>query len=93
MDILIFYHLVISSCGNHKLIKQAYNLDWSDINAGLCICFLYKPNGLLTGCEGHTEKYRTAVFVQPEPARAVLKDQGPVFLSMARANSVNKPFI
>ena len=40
-------------------------------------------NGLLTGCEGHTEKYRTAVFVQPEPARAVLKDQGPVFLSMA----------
>ena len=50
-------------------------------------------NGLLTGCEGHTEKYRTAVFIQPEPARAVLKDQGPVFLSMARANPVNKPFI
>ena len=50
-------------------------------------------NGLLTGCEGHTEKYRTAVFVQPELARAVLKDQGPVFLSMARANPVNKPFI
>ena len=50
-------------------------------------------NGLLTGCEGQTEKYRTAVFVQPELARAVLKDQGPVFLSMARANPVNKPFI
>ena len=50
-------------------------------------------NGLLTGCEGHTEKYRTAVFVQPELARAVLKDHGPVFLSMARANPVNKPFI
>ena len=43
LRILIFYHLVISSCGNHKFIKQAYNLDWSDINAGLCICFLYKP--------------------------------------------------
>ena len=54
---------------------------------------LYCINGLLTGCEGHTEKYRTAVFVQPELARAVLKDQGPVFLSMARANPVNKPFI
>ena len=26
-------------------------------------------------------------------ARAVLKDQGPVFLGMARANPVNKPFI
>ena len=50
-------------------------------------------SGLLTGCEGITEKYRTAVFVQPELARAVLKDQGPVFLSMARANPVNKPFI
>ena len=51
-------------------------------------------NGLLTRCEGHTtEKYRTAVFIQPEPPRAVLKDQGPVFLSMARANPVNKPFI
>ena len=50
-------------------------------------------NGLLTGSEGHTEKYRTAVFVQPELARAVLKDQGPVFLSMARASPVNKPFI
>ena len=50
-------------------------------------------NGLLTGCEGHTEKYRTAVSVQPELARAVLKDQGPVFFSMARANPVNKPFI
>ena len=49
--------------------------------------------GLLTGCEGHTEKYRTAIFVQPELARAVLKDQGPVFLSMARANPVNKPFM
>ena len=36
-------------------------------------------NGLLTRCEGHTEKYRTAVLVQPELARAVLKDQGPVF--------------
>ena len=48
--------------------------------------FLYiaRTNGLLTGCEGHTEKYRTAVFVQLELARAVLKDQGPVFLSMAR---------
>ena len=43
VGILIFYHLVMSSCGNHKFIKQAYNLDWSDINAGLCICFLYKP--------------------------------------------------
>ena len=43
VHILIFYHLVISSCGNHKFIKQAYNLDWSDINAGLCICFLCKP--------------------------------------------------
>ena len=53
----------------------------------------HSNNGLLTGCEGHTEKYRTAVFVQPELARAVLKDQGPVFLSMARANPVNKPFI
>ena len=53
----------------------------------------FRINGLLTGCEGHTEKYRTAVFVQPELARAVLKDQGPVFLSMARANPVNKPFI
>ena len=31
---------VISS---YKFIKQAYNLDRSDINAGLCICFLYKP--------------------------------------------------
>ena len=50
-------------------------------------------NGLLTGYEGHTEKYRTAVFVQPELARAVLKDQSPVFLSMARANPVNKTFI
>ena len=50
-------------------------------------------NGLLTRCEGHTEKYRTAVFVQPELVRAVLKDQGPVFLSMARANPVNKLFI
>ena len=50
-------------------------------------------NGLLIGCEGHTERYRTAVFVQPELARAVLKDQGPVFLSMARANPVKKPFI
>ena len=50
-------------------------------------------NGLLTWCEGHTEKYRTAVFVQPEPAKAVLKDQGTVFLSMARANPVNKAFI
>ena len=48
--------------------------------------------GLLTRCEGHTEKYRTAVFVQPELVRAVLKDQGPVFLSMARANPVNKLF-
>ena len=46
----------------------------------------FDNNGLLTGCEGHTEKYRTAVFVQPELARAVLKDQGPVFLSMARTN-------
>ena len=54
---------------------------------------LVNTNGLLTGCEGHTEKYRTSVFVQPELARAVLKDQGPVFLSMARANPVNKPFI
>ena len=53
----------------------------------------FRSNGLLTGCEGHTEKYGTAVFVQPELARAVLKDQGPVFLSMARANPVNKPFI
>ena len=43
VGILIFYHLAISSCGNHKFIKQAYNLDWSDIKAGLCICFLYKP--------------------------------------------------
>ena len=50
-------------------------------------------NGLLTGCKGHTEKYRTAVFVQPELARTMLKDQGPVFLSMARANPVNKSFI
>ena len=25
-------------------------------------------NGLLTGCEGHTEKYRTAVFVQRQLA-------------------------
>ena len=50
-------------------------------------------NGLLTGCEGDKEKYRTAVFVQPELARAVLKDQGPVFLSMALANKVDKPFI
>ena len=50
-------------------------------------------NGLLTGCEGHTGKYRTAVFVQPELARAVQKDQGTVFPSMARANPVNKPFI
>ena len=50
-------------------------------------------NGLLTGCQGHTEEYRTAVFVQPELAKAVMKDQGPVFLSMARANPVNKPFI
>ena len=36
-------------------------------------------------CSCNTEKYRTAVFVQPELAKAVLKDQGPVFLSMARA--------
>ena len=43
----------------------------------------FNTNGLLTGCEGHTEKYRTAVFVQPELARHVLKDQVPVFLSMA----------
>ena len=50
-------------------------------------------NGLLTGCESHTEKYRTTVFVQPELARAVLKDQGPVFLSMARANPVNNIFL
>ena len=55
----------------------------------ICDCI----NGLLTGCEGHTEKYRTAVFVHPVLARAVLKDQGPVFLSMAGANPVNKPFI
>ena len=56
---------------------------------------LINNNGLSTECEGHTEKYRTAVFVQPElaRARAVMKDQGPVFLSMARANPVNKPFI
>ena len=74
---------------------------------GVCVCggggggggalnhlpLLFCNNGLLTGCEGHTEKYRTAVFVQPELARAVLKDQGSVFLSMARANPVNKPFI
>ena len=53
----------------------------------------FRSNSLLTGCEGHTEKYRTAVFVLPELARAVLKGQGPVFLSMARANPVNKPFI
>ena len=26
--------------GNRKGIKQTHNLDWSDINAGLCICFL-----------------------------------------------------
>ena len=32
-------------------------------------------------------------LMKPELARAVLKDQGPVFLSMARANPVNKPFI
>ena len=55
--------------------------------------FRVNNNGLLTGWEGHTEKYRTAVFVQPELARAVLKDQGPVFLSMARADPVNKPYI
>ena len=65
---------------------------------GFCEMFwiandVWVTNGLLTGCEGHTEKYRTVVFVQPELARAVLKDQGPVFLSMARANPVNKPFI
>ena len=53
----------------------------------------FRSNSLLTGCEGHTEKYRTAVFLLPELARAVLKDQGPVFLSMARTNPVNKPFI
>ena len=50
-------------------------------------------NGLLIGCEGHTERHRTAVFVQPELAKAVLKDQGPVFLSIARANPVNTLFI
>ena len=37
---LIFHHLITSSFGNRKGIKQAYNLDWPDINAGLCICFL-----------------------------------------------------
>ena len=63
-------------------------ISFSDLRGKVC-----GINGLLTGCEGHTEKYRTAVFVQPELARAVLKDQGPVFLSMARANPVNKPFI
>ena len=52
-----------------------------------------KPKRLLTGCESHTEKYRTVVFLQPELARAVLTDQGPVFLSMARVNLVNKPLI
>ena len=64
------------------------------LNSGNCnIRTLVTINGLLTGCEGHTEKYRTAVFVQPELLRAVLKDEGPVFLSMAQANLVNKPFI
>ena len=41
----------------------------------------FNNNGLLTRCEGHTEKNKTAVFVQPELA------------SMTRANLVNKPFI
>ena len=67
----------------------------------MCLLLFFKAksqkmaniNGLLTGCEGHTEKYMTVVFVQPELARAVLKHQRPVFLSMARANPVNKPFI
>ena len=40
-----------------------------------------------------TPSNNNAVFVQPEIARAVLKDQGPVFLSTARANPVNKLFI
>ena len=64
-------------------------LNFEKMRALISICI----NGVLTGCEGHTEKYRTAVFVQPELARAVLKDQAPVFLSMALANPVNKPFI
>ena len=40
VGILIFHHLITSSFGNRNGIKQAYNLDWPDINAGLCICFL-----------------------------------------------------
>ena len=40
VGILIFHHLITSSFGNHNGIKQAYNLDWPVINAGLCICFL-----------------------------------------------------
>ena len=34
VGILIFYHLITSSFGNRNVIKQAYNLDWPDINAG-----------------------------------------------------------
>ena len=40
VGILIFHHLITSGFGNRNGIKQAYNLDWPDINAGLCICFL-----------------------------------------------------
>ena len=40
VGIPIFHHLITSSFGNRNGIKQAYNLDWSDTNASLCICFL-----------------------------------------------------
>ena len=42
VGILIFHHLITSSFVNRNAngIKQAYNLDWPDKNAGLCICFL-----------------------------------------------------
>ena len=50
-------------------------------------------NSLSTRCDGHTGlNDRAMVFVQPKLVRAGQEDQGSVFLSVAQANLVNKPF-